>query len=177
MHKQLSAMPAAAATAATAAAAAATAATATTATAATAATAAAATTAAAGRIVESEPHRHFFAARECGHRAGAPEVRSGALLHTHEVVGQGPGDPRGSTSDDRRPTAFKVQGPVRVGEVCVVLLESARMPPVETERPALAWPRHSRDTAEIQPRYSRDTAEIQPRCNLGSSRVISGHLG
>ena len=35
------------------------------------------------------------------------------------MVGQGPGNPRVSTSDDRSPTAFKVQGPVRVGERCV----------------------------------------------------------
>ena len=46
----------------------------------------------------------------------ASEVRSGRRLHTHEVVGQGPGwslaTPR---LDDRSPAAFKVQGPVRVG--------------------------------------------------------------
>ena len=33
--------------------------------------------------------------------------------------GGGGADPRGSTSEDGSRTAFKVQGPVRVGEVCV----------------------------------------------------------
>mmetsp|Transcript_9063 Transcript_9063/g.26435 ORF Transcript_9063/g.26435 Transcript_9063/m.26435 type:complete len:221 (+) Transcript_9063:171-833(+) len=37
-----------------------------------------------------------------------------------------------------------------------------------------AWPRHSRDRAEIQPRASRDTAETQSRCSREMERARPG---
>ena len=54
------------------------------------------------------------------HTAAALQLKKAALdHHIARVSGpdaQGGGDPRVSTSNDRSPTAFKVQGPVCVGE-------------------------------------------------------------
>ena len=55
------------------------------------------------------------AARRRRRRAARLEskVGKGELLHTHKVVGQGGATLASPRLDDRSPTAFKVQGPVR----------------------------------------------------------------
>ena len=66
-----------------------------------------------------------------GERLG--EARYTSPHHTQGGGGKGQGSPRDSRLEDRSPTAFKVQGPVRVGErgacvrACVCVCVSCRV--------------------------------------------------